>query len=278
MTGIAPATLVAYFVFAGLLGLVVGSFLNVVISRVPAGISLVRQSQCPHCEAPVKPWQNVPVVSWIALRAKCASCGERISVRYPLVELATAGAFVAVVAWALNTATPGSNEWSVGVLIVAYLYFAAMSIALTMIDLDTHRLPNAIVLPSYAIGGILLTVVSLLSGDWGALVRASIGMAGLYAFYFVLRSVRPDGMGGGDVKLAGVIGMYLAYLGWGVLAVGAFAAFLWGGIFGIGLLLVGRAGRKSAIPFGPWMIAGAWTGIFTGEALARWYLGLFVTV
>jgi leader peptidase (prepilin peptidase)/N-methyltransferase len=102
-------------------------------------------------------------------------------------------------------------------------------------------------------------------------------MAVLYAFYFLLRFVRPDGMGGGDVKLAGVVGMYLGYLGWGPLVVGAFAAFVLGGVFGIALLLLRRAGRRTAIPFGPWMIAGAWVGIFSGEAIARWYVGLFAT-
>ena len=91
---------------------------------------------------------------------------------------------------------------------------------LTLIDLDTHRLPNSIVLPSYVVAGILFTVASLLTGDWAALLRAGIGMAVLYAFYFVLRLARPDGMGGGDVKLAGVVGIYLGWLGWGALAVG----------------------------------------------------------
>jgi leader peptidase (prepilin peptidase)/N-methyltransferase len=197
-----------------------------------------------------------------------------------MVELVTAAAFVAVVWFALasaSTALAALSGWAMGVLIIAYLYFAAVSIALTLIDLDTRRLPNAIVLPSYIVGGILLTGASLLSGDWAALLRAGIGMAALYAFYFLLRFVRPDGMGGGDVKLAGVVGMYLGYLGWGPLVVGAFAAFVLGGVFGIALLLLRRAGRRTAIPFGPWMIAGAWVGIFSGEAIARWYVGLFAT-
>ena len=107
-------------------------------------------------------------------------------------------------------------------------------------------------------------------------VTSGVGMCALYLFYFVLRAVRPGGMGGGDVKLAGVIGIYLGWLGWGSLAVGSFAAFLFGGLFGVGLLLLRRAGRKTAIPFGPWMILGAWTGVFTGEAIGRWYVDLFV--
>lgn len=270
MTG--PAS-VALLILVGILGLFVGSYLNVVICRVPTGAPLTQSSQCLNCGAPIAARHNIPVVSWVALRGRCASCAERISVRYPIIELASAAAFIAIVVWGLSAPMPESTAWSAVALIVAYLYFAAISIALTVIDLDTHRLPNAIVLPSYLVGGILLAFVSLLSGDWGASLRAFLGMVALYAFYFVLRWVSRTGMGGGDVKLAGVIGMYLAYLGWDAFAIGAFAAFVLGGIFGLGLLIARRAGRKSAIPFGPWMIAGAWTGIFAGEALARGYAG-----
>src|SRR6478735_3857619 len=129
----AGSVVVPVLVLAGILGLVIGSFLNVVIYRVPAGIPLTRESRCPRCEAPVKPQQNVPVISWIALRGKCASCGAPISVRYPLVELGTALAFVAVEWFALASASTISatavQGWALGVLIVAYLYFAAISIA-----------------------------------------------------------------------------------------------------------------------------------------------------
>ncbi|BDV30355.1 prepilin peptidase [Microbacterium terricola] len=263
---------------AGVFGLIIGSFLNVVVYRVPAGISLNRPSQCPGCDAPVRPWQNVPVLSWLALRGKCASCGAPISARYPLVELATGVAFVAVAsAWldAFRLASlaqrPDASEW---IVLVAYLYFAAISIALTLIDLDTRRLPNAIVLPSYLVALVLFTVACVLGAEWESLARAAIGGAALYGFYFLLRLVRPDGMGGGDVKLAGVVGLYLGWLGWGALIVGAFAAFLLGGIYGVALLARRRAGRKTAIPFGPWMLAGAWVGIFAGEPIARWYIGL----
>lgn len=293
MTGLSPVALAAV-VFAGVLGLVIGSFLNVVAYRVPAKISLLRESRCPQCDAPVRPWQNVPVVSWIALRGKCARCAAPISARYPIVEAVTGVAF-AVVTWVgvsypealgvsirslLATRPPEASDalaaWALGIVIVAYLYFAATSIVLTLIDLDTHRLPNSIVLPSYLVAGILFAVAAWLTGEWGALLRAGIGMAALYLFYFVLRLARPGGMGGGDVKLAGVIGLYLGWIGWGALAVGAFAAFLYGGVFGIVLLLLRRAGRKTAIPFGPWMILGAWTGVFAGEAVGRWYVNLVV--
>ncbi|GAA5097120.1 A24 family peptidase [Microbacterium yannicii] len=279
----AGSVVVPVLVLAGILGLVIGSFLNVVIVRVPAGVPLTRESRCPRCDARVTPPQNVPVVSWIALRGRCASCGEPISVRYPLVEVLTGGAFIGV-AWlfgasVFRTDAPASagigGAWvGAALVVVAFLYLAAISVALTFIDLDTHRLPNTIVLPSYAVAGILFTLASVSGHDWPALLRAAVGGAVLYGFYLLLRSIRRGGMGGGDVKLAGVLGIYLGWLGWGPLTVGTFAAFLLGGMFGIILLAFRRAGRTSAIPFGPWMLAGAWVGILFGERIATWYLGL----
>lgn len=267
-----------FVVFAGLFGLAVGSFLNVVAYRVPAGIPLTRESRCPHCDAAIASRHNVPVVGWLALRGRCANCGAAIAKRYPIVEALTGITFT-VVAWFFLTAFGGEpwgrSPWALGLVVIAYLYFAAVSIVLTLIDLDTHRLPNAIVLPSYLVADALLTLAAWLSGDWPSLLRAAIGMAVLYAFYFLLRLVRPGGMGGGDVKLAGVIGLYLAWLGWGALAVGAFFAFVYGGVFGIALLIARRAGRRTAIPFGPWMILGAWTGIFAGESIGRAYISLY---
>jgi leader peptidase (prepilin peptidase)/N-methyltransferase len=263
---------------------------------VPAKISLMRESRCPHCDAVIKPWHNVPVIGWLALRGKCANCKAPISARYPIVEALTGVVFAVVTWWGLAVyqgllgwtlptylASPQvdgivypADVWAAVLVVVAFLYFAAISIVLTLIDLDTHRLPNSIVLPSYLVAGILFTVAAWLSNQWELLLRAAIGMVVLYAFYALLRFARPGGMGGGDVKLAGVVGIYLGWLGWGALAVGAFAAFLYGGVFGIALLLLRRAGRKTAIPFGPWMILGAWTGVFAGEAVGRWYVNLFV--
>jgi leader peptidase (prepilin peptidase)/N-methyltransferase len=283
-------------VVAGICGLLIGSFLNVVAYRVPAKISLVRESRCPHCDAVIKPWHNVPVLGWLALRGKCANCKAPISARYPIVEALTGIAFAVVTWWGLSVyqgllgstlptylASPAwdgivyaADVWAAVLVIVAFLYFAAISIVLTLIDLDTHRLPNSIVLPSYLVAGILFTITAWLTNEWELLLRAAIGMVVLYAFYALLRFARPGGMGGGDVKLAGVIGIYLGWLGWGALAVGAFAAFVYGGVFGIALLLFRRAGRKTAIPFGPWMILGAWTGVFAGETVGRWYVDLFV--
>ena len=208
---------------------------------------------------------NGPVVSWLLLRGRCRDCGTGISVRYPAVEVATALVF-GVLAWRLgfDAALP------------AFLYLAAIGVALTMIDIDVHRLPNAIVLPSYVVAAVLLTVPAAVTGEWSQLLRAALGGLVLFAFYFALAFVYPAGMGFGDVKLAGILGACLAWLGWGTLVIGAFAAFLVGGLFAVGLLLAGRATRRSGIPFGPWMILGAAVGFAVGEPLWSAYLGLIL--
>ena len=151
---------------------------------------------------------------------------------------------------------------------------------LTAIDVDVKRLPNAIVLPGWAAVVVILGVATVLSslgdaGAWEPFVRALLGGVALYLFYYVVRLISPRGMGGGDVKLAGLVGTVLGWFGWGALVVGAFAAFVLGGAIGLALIVIKRAGRKTAIPFGPWMLAGAWVGILIGEPIARWYLGLY---
>jgi leader peptidase (prepilin peptidase)/N-methyltransferase len=153
----------------------------------------------------------------------------------------------------------------------AYLYLGAISVLLAVIDLATRRLPNAIVLPSYAIGGLLLLLPSAVEPDWGAYLRAWLGAAALFAFYFLLALIYPAGMGFGDVKLAGVLGLYLGWLGWGELAVGAFLGFLIGAMAGVGLIAAGRAGRKTAIPFGPSMLLGALIAVLFGGNVADAY-------
>lgn len=253
-------------VLAGVLGLAIGSFLNVVIWRIPRGESVARpRSACPRCATPIAPRDNVPLVSWLVLRGRCRHCHEPIAIRYPLVEATTGVLFVLVTWWQGPTAA-----------LPAFLYLAAIAVALTLIDIDHHRLPDAIVLPSYGIAGGLLAVAAAADGAWPALGRGAAGAAILFAFYFLLVIVYPAGMGFGDVKLAGVLGLYLGWVGWGALAVGAFAAFVLGGLYSIGLLMLRRAGRRSGIPFGPWMLGGAAVGLAVGEQVWSSYLGLLI--
>jgi leader peptidase (prepilin peptidase) / N-methyltransferase len=259
--------IVVWATLAGILGLLVGSFLNVVVYRVPAGLSIVRPpSHCPNCSQPIRNRHNVPVLSWLALRGKCADCSTSISARYPIVEALTAALFVLV--------TIRLADLHIAAALPAYLYFAAAGVALAAIDFDHRRLPDVIVGPSYAVVAVLLVIASAHSHDWWALGRAGIAAASLFAFYFAVAFAYPGGMGFGDVKLAGLLGGLLGYLSWSALVVGAFAGFALGALAGVIVIALGRGGRKSALPFGPFMIAGAMLAVFAANPLAHAYLGL----
>lgn len=264
---------------AGVIGALIGSFLNVVIYRVPRSMSVVRPaSSCPACAVDIRPVDNIPVVSWLLLRGRCRHCAAPISARYPLVELGTALAFAGV-ALLLGPAILSANDVAAAIssslTLLAFLYLAAISIALAAIDLDSHRLPNSIVLPAFAVAGVMLGAAALLSGDVVSIARAAAGAGVLFTVYLVLALIAPRGMGMGDVKLAGVLGLYLGWIGWGALAVGSLGAFVLGGVVGMALIVLRRASRSTAIPFGPWMLAGAWIGIVFGEWIAVSYLALF---
>lgn len=247
-----------------LFGLAVGSFLNVVVHRVPRGESIVSPpSHCPRCGTAVRARHNIPVLGWLVLRGRCADCRAPISVRYPLVEFGTAVLFVAV-------------AWGIGgvAALPAYLYFAAVGVALALIDLDCRRLPSSIILPSYAVLAALLTAAAAVGHDWMSLLRAGIGGAVLFGFYLVLALARPGGMGFGDVRLAGLVGGMLAYLSWSAFIVGAFGGFVLGAVAGIAVIAARTGGRKTALPFGPFMIAAAVLAVFIAQPVARWYLAM----
>ena len=248
----------AEVVVAGLFGAVIGSFLNVVAHRVPLGESLVSPpSRCPECEAPVKPYDNIPVASWLVLRGRCRNCGTRISPRYPLVELATALAFAAVVA-----IRGFDND------LVLELPFVAALIALAAIDYDHKLLPNKIVYPLAAYG-----VIATLLVDRDDLVENLIAGAGAFAFLLAAVIAYPRGMGMGDVKLAGAMGLYL-----GLSIIPALlAAFLSGSVVGVVILArEGAAGRKKAVPFGVFLALGGIVGVLAGPELIDVYESNFL--
>lgn len=251
---------------AAVLGLSVGSFLNVAIYRVPRGESVVSPgSHCPSCGRPIRSRHNLPLIGWLMLGGRCADCGAPISVRYPAVEATTGLAFALFTWWAAARQEAASAP--------AWCYLAAVGLALAAIDFETHRLPNEIVLPSYPVLAVLLTVAALVEGHAGNLVRAAIGMVALAAFFLLVVLVYPKGMGWGDVKLAGLLGMAMGYVSWASLVFGSFAGFALGAIVGVVVIATGGT-RKTAVPFGPFMILGAFGGLLAGDAVAGWYLRL----
>jgi len=252
-------------VLIGLLGVIIGSFLNVVIHRVPEGQSLVRPgSACPACGAAVRPRDNIPIVSWLLLRGRCRDCSAPISSRYPIVEAVTGVLWALLAWWAL--VTPDALP-----LLPLVLVLTAAGVALTVIDLDHHRLPNAIVLTLYpvTVGGLLLA--GALGGRW-PLVAAGIGAALWLVVIGIPWLVSGGrGMGFGDVKLAPVLGVTLGWWALSASVVGLFLAFGLGAVVGIILMIAGRAGRKTALPFGPFLLAGALVGLLVGPAIGSAY-------
>jgi leader peptidase (prepilin peptidase) / N-methyltransferase len=261
---VAPASILTVVVaYAIVLGLVIGSFLNVVAYRVPAGRSLVRPgSACPSCGTAIRPVDNLPVLSWLLLRGRCRACRSRISLRYPLVEAGTAVLFAATVLVV-----------GVGWTLPAHLWFVSVTFVLAIIDFDTKRLPNRVLYPGTVVGVVLLGVGSWADGSFDAFLRGLLGGAAYFAGLLLIALIARGGFGFGDVKLAFLLGLFTAHVSWAVLVVGVFAAFAVGGVAAVILLATGRAGRKDAVPFGPSMVAGAWLAIVAGEPIARWYLG-----
>ena len=244
--------------FVAPFGLVIGSFLNVVAYRLPRGESLVAPaSHCPGCNTPIRPWDNVPLFSWIFLRGRCRSCSERISPRYPLVELTTAVLFAGL---ALSY---GLNDD-----LIALLPFAAMLIAVADIDLEHRIVPNRILLPMAVYGVAASAVVRT-----DMLPELLIAGAAAFTFLLLAALIHPAGMGMGDVKLAGVMGLYLG----AAIAPALLIAFLSGSIVGVAILVRhGARGRKQAVPFAPFLALGAVVALFAGHQLVHLYLHHFL--
>jgi leader peptidase (prepilin peptidase)/N-methyltransferase len=250
-------------VVVGVLGLLIGSFLNVVAHRVPNGESVVSPpSSCPKCGRAIRPRDNIPVLGWILLRGACRDCGEPISIRYPIVEAVT-GVLFALTTWVIG---PG---WD----LPAHLWFVGLSIAFILTDLEHHRLPNRMMLPGTIVGVVLLGAGAVLEGriaDFGIGLLAGVGN---FALFLGLALIARGGFGMGDVKLAFIIGVFTGYHAWPFTPLASFLAFLIGGTVSIVLLALRVRGRKDAIPFGPPMIVASWLAIAWGRPILDWYLG-----
>lgn len=244
-------------------GLIIGSFANVCIHRLPRDKSIVHPgSRCPRCGAPIPPWANVPVLSYVILRGRCRACRSWISPRYPLVELLNGWAYFAIMR--LSGPTP---------LAIVPMAFATMLIILFFIDLEHYLLPDAITLPGVAIG----LLASLLPGGPTSLLAAAAGAAGGYCgfaaiglAYRRLRGV--EGLGRGDWKMAAMIG---AFLGWEALLLVVFLAACAGTLAGVPLMLIRGRGLKQRVPFGSFLAFGAFIALFFGQPLISWYKSFF---
>lgn len=242
---------------AFLLGVVVGSFLNVVITRLPRNKSLVTPaSHCPVCGSPIRWHDNIPILSFLWLRGRCRGCRARISWRYPAVEAVTAWLFW-LAAWRIG--------WQVE-LILVWLFLSAL-VAITGIDLEHQLIPDRITLP-----GIVLGFLANLLTHQVSWTDSLIGIFVGGATFFVIILVSGGGMGGGDMKLGAMIG---AFLGWRLTVLTIFFAVFLGGAIATGLLLTGVRRRKDPVPFGPFLALGSVVNLFWGDTILLWYLRSF---
>ncbi|KIZ35048.1 prepilin peptidase [Stutzerimonas stutzeri] len=272
----------AFVLFAALLGLLIGSFLNVLIYRLPIMMQrewraqaleylecppepvrerfnlLLPSSRCPHCDHQIRSWENIPLVSWLALRGKCSSCRAPISSRYPLVELAC-GLLSGYVAWHFGL------TWQAG----AMLFLTWGLVAMSMIDIDHQLLPDSLVLPLLWLGLILNSFglfVSLESALWGAVA----GYLSLWSVYWLFKLVTgKEGMGYGDFKLLAMLG---AWGGWQVLPLTILLSSVVGAVLGTILLRVQRAESSTPIPFGPYLAIAGWIALLWGDWITESYL------
>ncbi len=257
---------------AFIFGLVIGSFLNVCIYRVPRGLSIVRPpSACPICKTSIRPWENIPLLSYIFLKGKCRGCGELISLRYPLVELIN-GLFYL---WAVRYFGPG---WH---LLFLCAFLSAM-VVITFIDLDFQIIPDVITLPGILIGVLgaslfLPDPFTLFAADISSpllrvgLINSLIGLFLGGGLFYLIAVLSRGGMGGGDIKMMAMVG---AFMGWKSVLLTTFLGSLTGSIVGIFLMLVKGKSRKMKIPFGPFLAFGAIITLFFGGRILRWYFHL----
>lgn len=254
-------TPLSWLIYAGLFGACVGSFLNVVVYRLPLGQSVVSPpSRCPKCGYRLAWYDNLPIVGWLLLGGRCRKCNNPISIQYPLVELITALLFVMVV-WA----TPP------GPLMISRLLFVCLLVPLFFIDLELQILPDQITIPGI-VAGLLLSVIA--PPGWRSAVLGILTGAGLFyaVFYAYYLWRRVEGMGFGDLKMLAMIG---AFLGWKAVLVTLILSSLLGALAGGLLILIKRAGMETAVPFGTFLAVGALAAMLVADPFLDWYLGSF---
>lgn len=244
-------------IFIFLMGLIVGSFLNVVIYRLPRGESILSPgSHCPHCGQLIKPWENIPVLSFLLLKGKCRYCQRLISWRYPLIELVTSALFILIflrLGWI--------PQFGLG------LYFLVVLLAVGLIDLEHQIIPNRIIIPAIGLGALLK-----FSLEPGSVVSSFLGFLVGGIFLLLVSLLRKNAMGGGDIKLSAFMGLILEIK----VLLALFLAFFTGAIAGLFLILLKIRGRKELIPFGPFLAFGGLITFLWWKEILSFYLSLYL--
>lgn len=251
-------------VIFGVLGLLAGSFVNVVVFRVPEGRSIVRpRSACPKCGAEVRLYDNIPVVSWLLLGGRCRDCRAPISPRYPVVEVFV-GLVFAGIGWRFGISWTGAGE----------AVLTAGLVALGLIDFDHMLLPRRFVYATFGAVAAVLVAGTIAGDQWRRLGVALLSAAVPFAMFFAFNYLAPHALGFGDVRLALLIGFGLGWLGGAYAFLGFLVSSVLGALVGLGLMAAGKAGRRTPIPFGSFLAAGALLTVLFGSPIVNWYLGL----
>src|SRR4051794_30890031 len=243
--------------FTAILGLLIGSFLTVVVDRVPQGKSIVAPgSECGSCGLQLGPLDLVPVVSWLVLRGRCRRCKAQIGIEPLVLEIVDCALYVAL-------AVHFGLSWE----LAAFCVLASGLVALSWIDLRTKRLPRSIIYATAAIGIPLLVIAAIVRDEPKRIWMMLLGAACALAFMAIVYAASRGGMGDGDVRLSPLLGAYLGWLNPGFVAIGFFLAFLMGAVVGVALMIVGRGGRKTAVPFGPFLAVGTIAAVWFGQPM-----------
>jgi leader peptidase (prepilin peptidase) / N-methyltransferase len=259
-----PDVLAILIVGCALLGLAVGSFLNVVIYRVPRQESIVSpRSRCPTCSRPIREYDNIPVISWLILRGHCRNCGAAISPRYLVVEVLGAVLFGGL-------AARMGFVWE----LPAYLVFLSSLLALSCIDLELLVLPKRVIYPALILVTTLLAVASAATHDWDRLLIGGVCATAWFAVFFVMNFTSPRILGFGDVRLAPLLGVALGWIGWRYVVLGFFAGNLIGAIIGLSLIAAQRMKREQPVPYGVFLSAGAALAVFAGPEILSHFQNL----
>lgn len=248
-------------------GLIVGSFLNVCIYRIPRGISIIiPSSRCPSCNTPIKPWDNIPIVSYVFLGGRCRYCKAQISFRYPLVEFLNAVLYVIVV-W----------RFGFGLHSIVYFAFSSALVVITFVDLDFQIIPDRITLAGIPLGflaGSFLLPDPFVRSSLLGIKASLIGLVGGFGLFYLVALVgsavfRKEALGGGDIKMMTMVG---AVMGWKSVVLTTFLGSLTGSIFGITLMVLQGKSRTTKLAFGPFLALGTIITLFFGQEIASWYL------
>ncbi len=267
-----PLARATFSTMFSLLGLVVGSFVNVVASRLPEGRSVVSPpSRCPGCLTPIKPLQNVPVLSYLALRGRCAYCGIRIPLRYPVTE-AACGLLYGLAFWRVGLLE--RRLWVLPLVLVS----AAVYLAVAVIDLETYRIPRRLVYGGLLAAVPLLVVAALAEGRPGAIGVSAAAAAVFFAASFLVHSLEPRWLGFGDVRYGLFLGATMGYFGASRVLAGVMLALGAGSLVGLGMIALGKHSFGKALPFGPFLSLGAYLAILWGQQIAGWYTRLLTSL